>query len=367
MKLFACDHCGNLLHFENTRCESCGAALGYLPEPANLSALTQQDGQWLAASDGERPYRFCANAEYDACNWMIPAEDPAEYCSACAHNRIVPDLSNPSNLMLSRRVQPALHRLFFALDRMRLPHIAREKDADSGGLVFDVLADPDDPEAPRVMTGHDEGLITLALAEADDSEREKRRSALGEPYRTLLGHFRHEIGHYYWNVLIRDAERFDEFREVFGDERPDYGEALQAHYAKGADDSWRGRFISAYAASHPWEDWAESWAHYMHIRDSLEMAAAFGLGMRPRLDPTGELTARIRLDPYAEKDYGRIAEAWTPVTIAMNGLNRCMGTPDLYPFVMSDAVVAKLRYIHGLVQDYSTKAARGRGRPMKRD
>jgi hypothetical protein len=369
MKLFACDVCGNLLHFENTRCEACGAALGYLPDKAQLSALQEEDGQLLALADGKRAYLHCANATFDSCNWMVSADSHAEYCSACANNRVVPDLSNPANQLLWRRVQFALHRLIYTLDRMQLPHPVRDKGADAGGLVFDVLADPDDPAAPRVMTGHDEGLITLALAEADDAEREKRRAAMGEPYRTLLGHFRHEVGHYYWNLLVRDAGRLEECRAVFGDERPDYNAALQAHYAKGADDSWRGQFISSYAAAHPWEDWAESWAHYMHIQDSLEMAAAFGLGVRPRLDPTGELTGRIGFNPYTQKDYARIVEAWLPVTIAMNGMNRCMGTSDLYPFVMSDAVVAKLRYIHGLVlQQSTTKTAREGGRTTpKRD
>lgn len=363
MKLFACEICGNLLHFENTRCESCGAPLGYLPERATLSALVEEGGQLLALGDERRPHRRCTNAQYDACNWMIPAESTAEYCAACAHNRFVPDLSNSANQLLWRRVQFALHRLIYTLDRMKLPHPLRPEGAEEGGLVFDVLADPDDAEAPRVMTGHNEGLITLALAEADDSEREKRRAAMGEPYRTLLGHFRHEVGHYYWNLLVRDAGRLEECRAVFGDERPDYGQALQAHYAKGADESWRGLFISSYAAAHPWEDWAETWAHYMHIQDSLEMAAAFGLDVRPRLDSTGELTARIRFDPYAQKDYARIVDAWMPVTIAMNGMNRCMGTPDLYPFVMSDAVIGKLRYIHGLVLEQgSTRTAREGGR-----
>jgi hypothetical protein len=369
MKLFACDNCSNLLHFENTRCESCGAALGFLPAKAAMSTLTADDGGMRANADGGRLYRACANATYEACNWMIPAEEPGDYCSACAHNRVVPDLSNLANQLLWRRVQFALHRLIYTLDRMKLPHPVRAEGADEGGLVFDVLADDADPGAPRVMTGHDEGLITLALAEADDSERERRRTQMGEPYRTLLGHFRHETGHYYWNVLVRDANRIEETRAIFGDEQVDYGQALQAHYAKGADDSWRGAFISSYAAAHPWEDWAESWAHYMHIQDSLEMAAAFGLDVRPRLDSTGELTSRIRFDPFGQKDYGKIIDAWLPVTIAMNGMNRCMGTPDPYPFVMSDAVFGKLRYIHDLVlQQGSTRPAReGARTPTKRD
>ena len=359
MKLFACQNCGNLLHFENTKCEQCAAPLGFLPERATLSAFTCDDptGPLTALADPATPRKACANAGYDACNWLLPADSDEQYCTACRHNHLAPDLSITANLLLWRKMQFAQHRLIYSLDRMSLPHPHRERDATSGGLVFDVLADPEDPNAPRVLTGHDEGLITLALAEADDAERERRRTSMGEPYRTLLGHYRHEVGHYYWNVLVRDAGRLDECRAVFGDERLDYGEALKAHYARGPNDDWRGLHISHYAAAHAWEDWAESWAHYMHIQDSLEMAAAFGLDVKPRLDATGDLTARVRLDPYAQKDYDKIIDAWTPVTIAMNSMNRCLGTPDLYPFVMSDAVVGKLRYVHKLVMEQAKPGA----------
>lgn len=344
MRLFSCETCANLLHFENTRCESCGHELGFLAERGDLSSL-EPDGDGAYVAHAKR-WRRCANALHGACNWMVPADSKALYCSACCHNRTVPDLALGPNLQLFAKMQVAQHRLIYALDRMGLPHPSRAEGSDTG-LAFDILADGAD--RTKVMTGHDEGLITLALAEADDAERENRRAAMGEPYRTLLGHFRHEVGHYYWNVLIRDAGRLDECRRVFGDERRDYGQALQAHYAAGPSDAWRGRHISHYAAAHAWEDWAESWAHYMHIQDSLEMAESFGLDIRPRLDATGEMTARIRLDPYAEPDFSRIMQAWTPVTIAVNSLNRCMGVADAYPFVMSRPVVEKLACIHGLV------------------
>lgn len=362
MRLFACEVCSNLLHFENTRCEQCGSELGFLPDAGVVSAMTPQGAAWRAHADTQHLWKTCANRAYDACNWMLACDSGAQYCSSCAHNHTVPDLADSRNLMLWRKVQYAKNRLVYSLDRMGLPHPPRAEGKDTG-LAFDILAEAPDPAAPRVMTGHDEGLITLALAEADDAERESRRTSMGEPYRTLLGHFRHEVGHHFWNVLVREAGRLDECRAVFGDERQDYGEALQAHYAKGADDSWRGLFISSYAAAHPWEDWAESWAHYMHIQDSLEMAAAFGLDIRPRLDETGELTTRIRFDPYRQGDFGRIIDAWTPVTIAMNSMNRCMGTPDLYPFVMSDAVVDKLRYIHRLVLEQGSQTRAGQARP----
>jgi len=201
------------------------------------------------------------------------------------------------------------------------------------------------------MTGHDNGLITIALSEADDIERERRRLQMGEPYRTLLGHFRHEVGHYFWDVLVRDGGKLDACRQVFGDDSVDYGAALQRHYTDGAPSDWQLQFVSAYATSHPWEDFAETWAHYLHIVDTLEMAGEFGIEVRPPADLTGGLTARVNFDPYRTDDFDAIVTAWLPFTFAMNNVSRAMGTRDLYPFILSPTVIDKLGFIHGLVQD----------------
>jgi hypothetical protein len=200
------------------------------------------------------------------------------------------------------------------------------------------------------MTGHDEGVITIALAEADPAEIEKRRAELAEPYRTLLGHFRHEIGHHYWDVLVRDGGKLDACRAVFGDDSQDYEEALKRHYANPAPANWQDNFVSAYATSHPWEDFAETWAHYLHIVDTLETASAFGLRIRPEVDKDGLHTAKLDFDPYVEGTIEQIAEAWGPFVTAMNSVNRAMGRPDLYPFVLAPAVVKKLGFIHDLVR-----------------
>jgi hypothetical protein len=199
---------------------------------------------------------------------------------------------------------------------------------------------------PSILTGHDNGLITINIAEADDAERERRRLSMGEPYRTLLGHLRHEVGHYFWNVLVRDDPSIERFRLVFGDERQDYGSALQAHYADGPKDNWQDEFVSAYAGSHPWEDFAETWAHYLHIIDTLETAAAFGLRVRPSVSKGPEITSVIDFDPHRESDLNRLIEAWLPLTFAVNSLNRSMGQPDLYPFVLPPAVINKLSFVH---------------------
>jgi hypothetical protein len=180
-------------------------------------------------------------------------------------------------------------------------------------------------------------------------EREKRRTVMHEPYRTLLGHFRHEVGHYYWDVLVQDGDQLEAFRQVFGDERQDYGQALQNYYANGAPADWQDRFVSSYASAHPWEDFAETWAHYLHIVDTLEMARAFGMYIHPRIAKSDELDAEVDFDPYAMGDAVPLIDTWIPLSNALNSLNRTMGQPDIYPFIISPAVVEKLCAIHDLV------------------
>ena len=231
MRLFECQHCRQPLFFENDKCDSCGRHLGYIPELGTMSAVEPDGDRWKALADSTNLYRFCANTVFDACNWLVLADSPETFCAACRHNRMIPDLSVPQNVTRWRKIETAKHRLFYTLVRLYLPRPTRTEEPESG-LAFDFLqaAAPSKP----VMTGHASGLITLSLSEADDSERERQRNAMEEPYRTLLGHFRHEIGHYYWDLLVRDPSGLDEFRRVFGDEREDYGAALKSHYEKGA-------------------------------------------------------------------------------------------------------------------------------------
>ena len=230
MKLFRCPACGNVVHFENRLCTRCGHRLGFAPEPGVVVALDPAgEPNWTPLGADGAARRFCANAEADVCNWLVPADGPDRLCRACRHNAVIPDLSNPDHVARWREIELAKHRLFYSLLRWRLPLKTRAEDPEHG-LAFEFLADPPDPSAPKVTTGHDNGLITIALAEADPTEIERRRSNLDEPYRTLLGHFRHEVGHYYWDVLVRDGGRLEAFRAMFGDERQDYAEALRRHY-----------------------------------------------------------------------------------------------------------------------------------------
>ncbi|HET7083984.1 MAG TPA: putative zinc-binding peptidase [Rhizomicrobium sp.] len=348
MKLFSCQGCGQLLYFENVRCENCGRALGYLTDLTEISAVeAREDGSWLVLAASHKAYKFCQNYNAGMCNWMVPADDETGFCAACRHNRTVPDLSVPGNDVFWRKIETAKHRLFYSLLRLNLPLENRADDSEHG-LAFDFLADPPEPHVAGVLIGHDKGLITLALREADDATREKVRSEMGEPYRTLLGHFRHEIGHYFWDRLVEnDVPILEGFRALFGDERQDYGAALKKHYDEGPPANWQNDFISAYATSHPWEDFAETWAHYLHIVDTLETAAAFGLKVKPRRAKGGLATA-IDFDPY-RADMDRLIDAWLPVEFATNNLNRSMGQTDLYPFLLSQRVIDKLSFVHVLM------------------
>ncbi len=351
MKLFECEGCGNAIYFENTTCEVCGRTLGFRSDRRALVALDLADDGRLKPLDDDSLFRSCANREPGGCNWLVPAEAEGDYCTACCLNRTVPDLSNPEHQQLWRVLEGGKRRLVYSLLRFGLP-VESKADRPERGLAFDFLADAVTGfrEGPQVMTGHAEGLITINIAEADPAKREEFRQSMAEPYRTVLGHFRHEVGHYYWErLVVRDPGNLESCRALFGDEREDYGAALERHYEQGPPADWPARFVSAYASSHPWEDWAETWAHYLHMVDSLETAYAFGLRVRPKAGASPDLSAAASFDPYREADFARIKETWLPMTFAVNSLNRSMGQADLYPFVLSPPAEEKIAYVHDLI------------------
>ncbi|HEX8418340.1 MAG TPA: putative zinc-binding peptidase [Methylobacterium sp.] len=347
MKIFQCQACDQPISFESNRCDSCERRLGYVVGVNEMSALEPSGGAWHAYADPGTKYRFCANAAHDACNWLVPEGSSDRFCTCCRHNRVVPDLAIAWNLTRWRQIEAAKHRLFYSLLRLNLPLMTRDENPVTG-LAFDFLVDPAENYriGPPVLTGHQNGLITLNIAEADDVERERRRMLFGEYYRTLLGHFRHEIAHYFWNVLVRQDQSLWDFRALFGDETLHYSSALQRHYAFGPPADWAESYVSAYATSHPWEDFAETWAHYLHIVDTLETASAFELHVRPQLRHGTAAPVVIDFDPHRSADLDRMIEAWLPLTYAVNSLSRSMGQPALYPFKLTPAVIAKLAFVH---------------------
>ncbi|MCX5516013.1 hypothetical protein C3941_04735 [Kaistia algarum] len=352
MRLFECHACSHWLSFEEMQCAGCQRELGYVTDEAHLRSLDavgqDVDGRPLyAAHPGSEPaFRFCANRAYNACNWLVPSESAEELCLSCRTNLTIPDLSSQLFAERWQHIEIAKHRLMYSLLRLGLA-IPNKADDSIGGLSFQFLADMNDM---RVMTGHEDGIITINIAEADSVERERARSSMHEPYRTLLGHFRHEIGHYYWDRLVRDGGHLDEFRSLFGDESFDYQAALQQYYAGNYPQDWRERFVSQYASAHPWEDFAETFAHFLHIVDTLETAYAFGLRIRPKRAAQQELAATIDFNPYGDVPIESILEAWKPLTVAVNSLNRSMGQPDLYPFEPGPGVLEKLAFIDRIVR-----------------
>jgi hypothetical protein len=329
MLAFRCQ-CGAPVFFQNTACLSCGLELGFLPEPLQMASFKTSDEPEVNTAYGV--YRKCANYVHEGvCNWMVPASSEEELCQACRLNNVIPNLAEPDNRARWHEVELAKRRLIYSLDRLQLPVITKAEDPERG-LSFDIKAET---ENERVLTGHADVLITLNLSEADAAEREKMRLAMKERYRTLLGHFRHEVGHYFWDRLVADEERHEDFRALFGDERADYAEALKKHYAKAPDPDYAVSFISNYAASHPWEDFAETFAHYLHIVDTLETAEQYGFAAAP--------------DGGGNDVFESLMSEWYRLTVALNSLNRSMGQPDAYPFAISPIVKQKLAFVHGLI------------------
>ncbi|HKX31081.1 MAG TPA: putative zinc-binding peptidase [Blastocatellia bacterium] len=348
MRIFRCDSCQHLVFFENIQCINCHHLLAFLPDLAFIGALEPADsGRWRLRSaepgePGGGEYRLCRNYEQEqVCNWAVPAADPNPFCQSCRLTRTIPNLSQPGNRESWYRLEVAKRRLIYSLLQLDLP-LEDKLGHPERGLAFEFLADL--PGSPPVLTGHNQGVITINIAEADDAERENRRIQLREPYRTLLGHFRHESGHYYWDRLLRDHPRLADFRQLFGDEREDYGQALKRYYDSGTPEGWQQQFISAYASAHPWEDWAETWAHYLHMTDVLETAAACGLAVRPGRPDEPALKAGA--PPRTAGLFERLTADWFSVTYVLNNLNRSLGLPDGYPFILSPPVVEKLRFVH---------------------
>ena len=364
-RAFRC-RCGHPIFFRNSRCLACGAALGYDPERAALLALEPGDGTggWRAAGEAASPlYWRCANFDSAAgCNWLLAGSAGAmpkqPLCRACRLNRTLPDLSRKQNRLWWRRIELAKRRLVSALIGLGLPVASRVDEDTAAGLAFDLMHE--DEHVPRVVSGYRDGIVTINIEEADDAKRERVRAALHEPCRTLLGLLRYEVGHYYWQRLVAGGPLLAPFRALFGDERADHAQSLQRFHADAANTDWASRHVSAYAGAHPSEDWAETFAHYLHMTDTLDTAQAFGIDARH---------LELRYEPFTEASLYRRQQAdgtaflgavnrWMEVTGVLNELARSMGQPDFYPFVLSSDAVRKLHFVHLVVLGTSGRSSR---------
>jgi hypothetical protein len=346
MRVFRCSVCDQLVFFDNSVCLRCGTALGYLPAERALVSLTPTgDGAWTRIGGDGSQLRNCANLQLAGCNWLLAPDDPEALCRSCRLTSVRPSDDETDAIGAFALAETEKRRLLVQVDDLGLPIVDRRTDPVSG-LTFEFLSSRGHP----VTTGHESGVITLDLSESDDAHREFVRQQLGEPYRTVLGHLRHEIGHYYWPLLVRQAHLLDEFRTLFGDERQSYQEALHVHYGAEPTAAWETTHVSQYATMHPWEDWAETFAHYLHIHGGLETADSFGLAV----DEPSRSVGRSAWSAPEPVEMGDTIGRWLSVTFALNGMSRSIGQGDLYPFVLSPTVVQKLDFVHRSIVDSVT-------------
>lgn len=338
MRDFNCPNCGQRLSFENSVCLNCNSALGFsLEEMALLVIAPPAESEHGGAVDESR-YRLCANLHLAECNWLVQKSPVARLCASCELTRTRPGDDDTVAMARFATAEKAKRRLIAELYEMKLPVVGRDEDLQYG-LAFDLLSS----QVEKVFTGHHNGVITLDLAEGDDVHREQLRISMDEPYRTLLGHFRHEVGHYYFYRLVgTSADYWQRVNELFGDPNADYQAALDRHYSQGAPDGWQDEYVSSYATMHPAEDWAETFAHYLHIRDTLDTAAAFGMAAA---------SATLGHKMLGPSGFDTMIGMWLPLAWALNMVNRSMGKDDLYPFVLPPAVLEKMRFIHTVIGD----------------
>lgn len=355
MPPFACPNCRRLVHFEVRVCPACAFTLGYDPNSDSFLFLGDGATTWRDVEGSAHGVIVCENNNaYEVCNWLVGTGDGTPFCRACRHNRTIPDLTVPTVPERWGKIEAAKRRLIHTLLHLGLPLETTAEAAASRtgqGLAFDFLYDPsaEQNRGAKILTGHDGGVITLNLIEADDAARERIRGEMGEPYRTLLGHFRHEVGHHYWSRLVEhDEAELREFRALFGDETQNYHSALQNHYGNGGGQNWTDDYVSAYATSHPWEDFAETFAHYLHMVDALATISGFGARLDPFPGPEQHAGPVVDFDPYVA-DTDVLVAQWLPFSFALNAINRSMGQPDLYPFRLSPAIIRKIDYVDRLV------------------
>ncbi len=338
MKRFHCT-CGQEVFFEDKICRACGASLGFSPTTLEMLSIPENKAAKLWTNNQKTVLRACALRNHPVgCNWLVPLNTEEKQCISCRLTRTIPAQNIPINVQRWAILEQAKRRLMYSLLTLKLPIVGRKQDPIAG-LTFDFLEDQrTNPLVKKayIATGHKKGTITLNVAEADDTHLVRTRIKMNERYRTVLGHLRHEIGHYYWDKLIRNSPWYPRFRHLFGGEE-NYRQALDYYYTYGPIPNWEKRHISAYASSHPWEDWAETWAHYLHIMDTLETATSFGVIKHP---PSTDVSG-----------FHLLMQEWRQLTIMMNSLNRSMGLADAYPFTLTPQVTVKLRFIHQLITE----------------
>ncbi|MCH4248772.1 MAG: putative zinc-binding peptidase [Acinetobacter populi] len=347
MKVFYCPQCQSEIFFTNYFCGGCQHPVGYVPRLQSMMTFHVDEQGWMALDGSKKYYRPCRNyQQHNVCNWMVEQDSASDLCCSCQLTTVIPDLHEAKNIEYWAKLETAKRRFLYMTQRLNIFPCAKKTPDDPRGLSFHFLVPTDDQP---VLTGHANGVITLNAYEADTVYRETTRISMGENYRTLLGHFRHESGHFYFDVLVQNTPWIESFRQLFSDERQDYGEALQYYYDHGPVARWQESYISAYASSHPWEDWAETWAHYLHMISTLDTAFYTGISIQKQ----SPLDHELKFDgcPVDSANFHLTVKNWFALTYGLNSLNRSMGLEDAYPFTLSDKVLEKLNFIHQVLMD----------------
>lgn len=356
MRPYSCPRCRQAIFFENSTCLNCSATLGYDPVGLQMRAFdsTEPDAPWheIGARPDNTGWRPCrSRLDFSACNWMVAPDDPHELCLSCRLTATRPDLSVEGHVRQWAEYEQAKRRLIYGLIRLGLPPQPKTSPDDRLGLAFHFLASQ--PGQPRVLTGHEDGSITLSLDEADDVHRESVRASFGEPWRTLLGHLRHETSHYLqYRWIATDVQATEQFRAVFGDERADYDQALARHHQAGPPPGWEQQYISAYASAHPHEDWAETCAHVLLVLDAIETAQSWGLSLSGPTARAEPAAADLQVRHWDEL----LVSQWLPVAQFLNAMNRSIGVRDSYPFLMPGQVVRRLATVATLLRQAAERA-----------
>lgn len=343
MRIFHCDGCGAVVAFDAMRCPACGETLGYVTDELAMRALVPTDDPVsFGIADDDRRFWQCLNTAW-GCNWLLPAGSDTPWCRSCSLTRGRPDEQRTVAMSAWMSAEAAKRRVIHQLDELALPVEPRSPDLPDG-LAFDLVYLPGEGG----ITGHLDGIVTLDLAETDEGHRSQVRRDLDETFRTVIGHLRHEIGHHYWARLVGQSDDLEQFRRLFGDERDDYGDAIEQHYATAGGGWDSDRFVTAYAASHPLEDWAETFAHYLHIIDVAGTAIAHDLV------PAGSTEILVD-EPFRTLAFPEVLAAWRPINAALSAIAESLGAPPLYPFDPHGAVVDKLAFVHQQVAAHTER------------
>ncbi|WP_010520932.1 zinc-binding metallopeptidase family protein [Aquimarina agarivorans] len=332
MKTLNCPNCNSIVYFENDSCINCNATLHFDPRIFNFIQLGNSSNNINDINAISKP---CINHQFNLCNWI--AADNADYCVSCKLNNEIPTVGDTENYQKYIKLENAKRQLVYQLLKLKLPVVSKIEN-NKLGLMFNFIPENN---SKGLKTGYMDGTITILLKEADAVERAQIRKLLSEPYRTLIGHFRHEIGHYYFSQLINN-QNLSQYRNLFGNEEIDYQQSLKRYYQNGPPNNWNAHYISKYASAHPAEDWAETWSHYLHIIDLLETAHCNNICFNEN-----GITLNY-IDPYNSTDTNTIIHQSIILNIVANNLNRSMGIPDTYPFVLPKPMYNKLAFIHSL-------------------